>query len=1133
MSSEEISNIKFGMSKIPTEEGIDIKDYDSNITTLYKLSHHIGTPIDYIYLEGNYKGNYNYTTVMRFINSKVKEGEKLENYYLDIHEKFPNLRWKDLAIFYYDYITKLTDRLSKQGTKEQRKQNANLINPENMLKNINAMFLNIKESNKDYEEELEEFKDVDSLEEEYEKWNKQYKLKMAEQEVNYDKINTAQEELDKIRGVKYYPPVIESETYVFHPILSESKTKPTLEEGVEIFQKAIVSENVLYIQYNSVDGRNLYWIYNDIKKNKINPPSNYLDHITQSTRMNTIYILYWIGEKGKISNKNLIKFIYYIDSGEFILKSPKKDGGYKKIKKDLEDSFPNLIFGKGEQTKVQGYFEVEDVSFDNLSYYYTLNTDMTHKLYLYVEESARVFADKQRPNIHYRSIIKNSEDIGSFASVTISFGQFVAEDDDDLFIPESAEAFSPSTKEISGKLRVNIVKAESKNVLEQFQIVFSKLLAKYRYMKADVESFIGLIIPEFGSKIEDEVNNDSDDENVKTPKKQENCEKETINKILKKKAPDIFVSGYARSCQCGKQPLIVKPDEVEEWRNYTFTKGKNVEKRQVMPYPPLKPEGEEYDDPLTLDPYDERVRLWIVCPKNELHYPSLKKSMTLNNRDKFPYIPCCGNSDSISDTKSEYYNYWDKNQLNKGPEKVNHNMSTMKILRPPGRKAKLDKTFSRLLSGYNTVKDKEIVFQRCGVPVSYNSLIHCVLLAITDKGYNRLRKDSDKEIYVRKVREYINNSINPLLFKQELYDNSLEEIKSDLENQEIDFASEKYYRSLEEIFDINIFVFTVKSGEERRNEEEEEFSIEIPRSKICHVRPYRENKRSVIIIKHWGTEINELKNPHCELLVSNLEEIADKKEKSKKKFISKDEDTTFIFESNMTKILYQVLVKSYQVYVWSYPEDIIGKISSDSIMTRINPFSRIDWELLFNKYQIVGQRVDGYGKLRTIGIKIAKNKTVAIFIPPSQPLNLPYLDDISPVKEKYVLEIFGKPSAIEENGLYYSVLDYKYGIYIPTIPEKTISLPSMKKVNVKNKPTSEMDIFSVIKSYGYDKFEMDIKDGQKRIVTPNIPNPPIVEEMKKDYPVNVMRIAKRNTYYLVQIISWLKSLDISSSIEDW
>ena len=40
---------------------------------------------------------------------------------------------------------------------------------------------------------------------------------------------------------------------------------------------------------------------------------------------------------------------------------------------------------------------------------------MTHKLYLYVEESARVFADKQRPNIHYRSIIKNSEDIGSFA----------------------------------------------------------------------------------------------------------------------------------------------------------------------------------------------------------------------------------------------------------------------------------------------------------------------------------------------------------------------------------------------------------------------------------------------------------------------------------------------------------------------------------------------------------------------------------------------------------------------------------------------------------------------------------------------------------------------------------------------
>lgn len=1119
METEEATQGRSIMNLIPKDE-INIKKYDNNITTLYKLSNHLEVPIDYIYLEGDHIDNYKYITIKGFINNKVSSGENLEDYYQDIREKFPNLKWREIAIIYYSYIMDLKNALNKESNEEELRKNSNLIRSNRILERINNMFSNIKETNRELGDEIDEIKDINVLKTELSKWSKQYANKLDEQTSDFDKISIAQEDLDEIIGVKYHPMVVESETYVFYPTLKNTNKMPSLEEGVEIFSKAIVSENVLYIQYNTEDGKNLYWIYDDFKKRKINPPSNYLTHISQSTKMNKIYVLYWIGEKNKSSNKNLIKFIYHIDSGEFIIKAPVKEKESKKIKKNLEKSFPNLNFGKSEQIKIEGYFEVEDVSFDMLSYYYMLNTDITHKMYLYVEESKSAFANKRVPNIHYRSLIKKTEDVGSFASVTISFGQLTLEDDDeDVIIPETAEATLPD-KDLSGRLRIKVVKADSINVLEQFQIVFSKLLAKYKHLKSEIESTINYLI---GTSKESKNEEESEDDK-ETLESKNTCKSDKIPHILRKKAPDIFISNYSRSCQCGKQPIIIKPDEVEDWRNFTISNRQNVELRQVMPFPPLEAINGEHDDPLLLDPYDSRVRLWIVCPWNDHPYPYPKPSNKLKNRDKFPFIPCCGQKDTISDMNSSYYHYWDENQTVKGPKKINYYMSTMKILIHSGRKAKLDKIFNRLLSGYNTEEDKEIVFKRCGVPVGCNSLIHCVLVAIGDKTYNKLRNDSDREIYASKVREYIAKTINPEIFKQELYDNSLEEIREDLENPEIDFATEKYYRALEEIFDINIFVFTAKSLLERKDNDEELFSLEIPRSKICHIRPYRENRRSVIVLRHWGTEINVLNNPHCELIVSNLEEISDTKKNSN------DEETNYIFDTSMTEILYQILSKSYQVYVWSNPD---GKIGSENMETRINPFSRIDWESLFSKYKIVGQRIDGYGKLRTLGIKIAENKIIAVFIPPSQPLNLPYLSEIIPVEEKYVLNIFGAPSGIHSKGLFYSVLDYKYGIYIPTIPNNTMTIPEIKEGVKLAKLITDKDLFSITTNYSYNRFLLDIKNGDKRKITPDIPEPPITEEIKINYPVNTMRIAKRNMYYLIQIVTWLRTFEPKVTFDKW
>jgi len=341
MSPDEDSKLKFGMSQL-SKEDLDIKSYDSNINVLYKLSDSIMVPTDYIYLEEDRKGEYTYSTVASFINFKIKIGSNLEDYYQEIFQRFSNLKWREIALFYYSYIEKLKDNLKKEGQKERIKSNAVLTDSKQVLLRINNMFDKIKEESPDWDEELRNIVDIGALKDEFTIWNKQYKSKLLEQKPKIEKIIASQEELDDIEGVSYYEPVIESETYMYHPTLRDTGLPPTLEEGLEIFSKALVSDTVLYIQYNTEDGRNLYWIYNDTKKAKINPPSNYLTHISQSIRMNTIYVLYWVGEKDKNPNKNLIKFIYYIDTNEFILKIPTTIEGRKIIKKNLEAAFPNI-----------------------------------------------------------------------------------------------------------------------------------------------------------------------------------------------------------------------------------------------------------------------------------------------------------------------------------------------------------------------------------------------------------------------------------------------------------------------------------------------------------------------------------------------------------------------------------------------------------------------------------------------------------------------------------------------------------------------------------------------------------------------------------------------------------------------
>jgi nucleoid DNA-binding protein len=363
MTSDEKENFfdpNPGMVRVNSRKGVKISEYDNAVTALYKLSDSLLIPIEYIYLEGNNFKNYTYTTVNKIIADRIGEDIELKDFYQEISDKLPKLKWWELGLLYYEVVTvKLKQLCENTGNEEMIERCTNLGTKKNLIKSINQMFAAVREAGKSEDEELIDITNLDAFASEYKKWSKTRKMKMKEQSEISEKISSVQEELDSIRGVRYYKPNIDTVTYKLKPMISgkEGPYRPSPEEGIEIFKNAIVSEDVPYIQYNPEDGRNLFWIFNN--NNKAVSPVSYLDHISQSTRINTIYILLWLSDAKQ--KNNLVKCIYYVDTGEFTLKAPNKGGGLKKLRKNIEAAFPMLILGKEKQIRVQGYFEVDDV----------------------------------------------------------------------------------------------------------------------------------------------------------------------------------------------------------------------------------------------------------------------------------------------------------------------------------------------------------------------------------------------------------------------------------------------------------------------------------------------------------------------------------------------------------------------------------------------------------------------------------------------------------------------------------------------------------------------------------------------------------------------------------------------------
>ena len=956
------------------EKEININEFDNEISILYKWSEKLETPVKYLVIIPK-EGQIVTEGILDIITEMIKNNDDIMKIYESLNENRENILIKDLenelGVIYYLIKSEISDKREIIDEINEYYKKIGI----NMIMNINDMENNIeiwkRQYNKEYIKDQEILETLNGLEEELEKQERLIEKKLVIDKIKIDMKTKLKENEENISLIEY---------------------------GIDIFNYSITNKDIPYIQYNGEYDNNgnpkkYYKIYTgETSNDKINY-EYIIPEMNKTDKKNMIYLMIWLGEGVmKRTTKESYKLITYdLETKIMTTTIPITDKNEKEmIKEKIEKYIPIEIININEN-KVSGDSNIYDIEIIEPLFLDMLLNEPLMNSYLYIDEVTKSSADKKRLTVHFKSIISTEEKkdkgyITNPSSVKASISQLYIETDQNIKINEDTEI--PIEKN-TPYIYINIIRAESRKIAEQFLNIFNRLLSFYKSRVNDYKELYEYIFPKtiFEPKKEPKI---------KPIKKTKRAIIGSNLDLLQENAPDIFVDGYARICQSKAQPKPIASDEIDEWINNKFAvKGVDT-KRQIMRFPK--------DNPY----------LNLVCPTDEYPYPGVKENKTLSNKQNYPYVPCCFKVDQTVKKSSKYNQYYEGKI--KEPPKVEtksaHKIKTNKILQPKSL-GFLPTSIFDLLKNYSpetrqleqNLQDKLIGFARYGVPQNANSLLYCISEAINDPNYISLETLEEKDLYISKLRSYISSNINLSLLKQELYDFSDQEILLQLNDDKQFLDPSLYYRAIEEIYNVNIYVFTLQS--------ESISSLELPRFKLFHAQPYR-NRNTIVIYKNYGSESDNLQYPQCELIV----------------FIDSDQQLTDkIFPSSMSNLLYESSNSINKILSWSF--------TNNSLNSYQNLFSYFDFYNFINN-SASSQFIDSYGKLRGF-IFPYDNNNITIIFPSSQPENLPISDTPTNPPYSSVFKLFGKPSSVytynnQVVGLWYQFLNLTYGIYCPIDP---------------------------------------------------------------------------------------------------
>jgi hypothetical protein len=990
--------------------------YDNDLSNLYKWSIAKNTPINLIYTRKKIEedniakedleddilvGNgYVFTTLKYTIASMLDLGYSPSEMYKIVRKSITKIVLDDVFFTYYELLYENSVR-------------------KDILKEMNTMGKNLTEK------ATRNYDSLDILKQDYKNWETKNTLVLKETKEKLKKIEYIQKELNKIHknGISIITTIPEenSNTYEYAPTLKSNREPVKEEDGIDVFNDTIISPVVPYIKYVSNEGREYIKVHQMSFFDNIGVYKHAMQDVYTTNRKNTMYISVWSGNAEGIEyNKKgfFLHIVYKIAQNKMRIHISEKQKDITQTENDIMkrvlEAFPTLSFEDSKQVHISGDFSMYDKdrrikSFDTVSFLDFVTNNPIFSNYIYVEEKAKPFALKKRIDVHMISLY-NSARIKSGSnkpSVSITIKPEITTVNKKAVFGDSSElAFPPKTY----FLQISISQAESEGTLKNFIYIFSTLMEYYFTNNIAVYKKYKDYFPTISiiKTFQTEAT-----KGIESPPSRESYAKQKISskniKDLSIIAPDLFVHNYARRCQGSLQPKIISDDEVEKWKKKRIPVrgGKGEYKdRQIMVFP--DPNDKAHDE-----------RWNFVCPTEENPYPGLKVNNDLSNKDKYPYIICCYKTDNMSPSektnKHKKYQDYISNiipEKSTGHIKTERKINTKKIL-GPNRTGVLPKNLEDTLSFYKKEK-KEMV--RLGTPRSKHSLIHCICIATGDPLYKKLTTNDGKEDYVVSIRKQITKHIHMEIMKQECFDKDVEEIKALVSDENVFFDPSLFYRSLEEIYDINIYTFAYADDSATTTTTTDNGTIVIPRHNIYHSRPIRSKRPTILIMRSLGADTDALLYPQCELIVD---------------YNSDSDKMVGIFGKSMTTICHKIISNVGKTITWNIETTI------NSLEARLNINYHIDYEKII-PYRFIHQHIDNYGKLRAVSFMVEETP-VTLFTLPSQPLAVPISPIVYKISYKMVKKIFGTPTAYTLSstsptmiqGVWFSALDIENAHFVP------------------------------------------------------------------------------------------------------
>jgi len=881
-------------------------------------------------------------------------------------------------------------------------------------KNITVLLQDMNKFLRKYMITIDEIESYDQLSLLYNQWDgNNRKLFDNFDNIIYrmDQVKEKLEEFDFIQSsvISYrsitYNSRISMIRYSGNVMILENTSAENLDKNIWIFDNFTVDNTMPVVHYNEVD------IFNEEKqikkyykifKNKTTDLDKINNITSDKNRRNTIYSYVPLkeieheGNEEKIET-NYISCIFQLDQSLFSFKIPFFGIEHTYVIDICSQHSPFEINDTIEMS-ISGSFKLYNVNLNEVTFMDMLLNDDILNTYFYSEEITTSWVEKKRLTIHMKSLEdeyledEQEEVVNYRSALTAILSQSIT------LKPELIDIINFENPNTSEKVKieagipyieVSITKAENNDTLNHFFFIFNKVMQYYLENKENVEKQYLTIFPE--------LNFENKKPKAKMAKKIRNRKsQQTKNEMLRTNAPDVFVANYARRCQKKRQPEII--ENVKQWTTQKFTYKNEKRKREVLNYP--------------LD----KARWTFGCPDPSFPFPGVKRNTNLSNKNEYPFIPCCFERPQMDDASNSYYKeyylgipYVPKTNLT---SKAKHKMITKKIVNE-GSFGFLNRTIETIFSPF--LKQNEDLL-RFGVVRSVNSLLHCILVALDNPDYLELKTSNEKELFVRDMRFEIFQNIEYSLGKQEMYDYDENEITEMFEDSEIFIDPFIFFRYFEEYFDINIFTFIYIKNE--RNETV--ISLEIPRFKLFHSRPINLNRKSVLILKHYGSSSDDLEYPQCELIILSMYNYIEKSTKT--------------FDKDISAMIYSIMYQNNTIDIWGFKKDGIVEYTSDF------PYIDFGGDFRVNKK---AQIIDSYGKL--VGLILDTDPEIVVMTPPTRPQNLPIGEYVNLPSIHDVIGHVGKPNTYSRNpktdkieGLWYPFMNQKNVYYFPIIETRDL-----------------------------------------------------------------------------------------------